>query len=96
MTDICARCLINLDAGTMILARFPVLAPDLSPFVNTTDPWALKEWAINMLEQGATIDVDATADRFRPVATWHGDPVCVVHLWERRDAEMRAEGMRRR
>jgi hypothetical protein len=86
---LCGRCLVNLDARTLIRARFPNGHMEICS--SATDPVALKKWAQGQIRahEAVSFDVDATADRFLPVSTWHGDPVCSWHLWVLADAEMK-------
>ena len=91
--DICNRCLVNVNSTTAIRARF---RDSLESCEVVTDPVALKKWAQTMLcgDVGAVvkIEVNHTTDRFRPVSTWHGDPVCSYHLWVLVDTEARMLG----
>lgn len=50
-----------------------------------TSPRMVRHWALNALERSggdARFSVNDCSLAFVPVSTWHGDPVCVVHLTE--------------
>ena len=96
MTDICNRCLIIPNATTLVRAQIP-RDDGLIDFTHAncaTAPIDLKKWAEDVLAKGGRIMVDATTDRFAALSTWHGDPVCSVHLWDLTTAEMRNQGRR--
>ena len=88
---LCVRCLIVQSAATRIVARWKAAGlahQEHAP--NPTSPWALQAWAGEKIYgDNATIDLDAWTDAFRPIATWHGDPICAPHLYELRQREMR-------
>lgn len=81
---LCGRCLGVLNASSSIQAeqirgddRGRVVSFNHSP----TDAHALRAWAEDKLASGDWhIDIDRQPDMLRPVATWHGDPVCAAHL----------------
>ena len=85
---ICNRCLIQVNAMTSIMARWSGHAEScLTP----NSPYPLAKWAAEMLYgNNATIMVNDRSDMFRQFSTWHGDPVCVWHLWELVDTENKA------
>jgi hypothetical protein len=89
--DLCGRCLIILNATTAVRADIPREGGriDVEHAACATDPVSLKKWAERVLQLGGRITVDATTGRFEPLSTWHGDPVCSVHLWTLAEAEMR-------
>jgi hypothetical protein len=88
---LCGRCLIVQSAGTNIVARWKADGLSHAEHPPTpTNPRALKSWAEEKLYgDNAVIDLDAWMDAFRPVATWHGDPVCTIHLYQLVDQERR-------
>jgi hypothetical protein len=88
---LCSRCLIVQNIATRIVARWKAGELDHQDYPpSPTSPRALKSWAEEKLYgDNATIDLDAWSDAFRPVATWHGDPVCVIHLYQLVDRERR-------
>ena len=98
MTDLCGRCLINPNAVTLIRAKVShadgsidsLVCPDLRPRT-------IRDWAEGILlaDEHVVFELDAWSGALIPVATWNGDPICDMHLWERRDAELRLGGMRR-
>jgi hypothetical protein len=57
----------------------------------TQNPAVLRQWAENILREDgeAVFEMDAWNAVLIPVATWHGDPVCPVHLYDLRSQEMR-------
>lgn len=95
MPDICNRCLIQVNATTSIRAKIPEANGGirLEAFHYPTDPVTLKAWVGDVLAEGGRIEVGDTTDRFRAFSTWHGDPVCVMHLWDLTENERRAAGL---
>ena len=85
MIPLCSRCLVVMDARTFVRAQFP----DRIEECRDRNPIGLRAWAEGVLAEGGRIIVDDTIDRFAPVATWYGDPVCTIHLWECADRERR-------
>lgn len=95
MTDICNRCLVNVNATVTIRAKITAADGGIrTEFCEVaTNPAALKKWVEDLwYGDNARFEVDATADRFKAISTWYGDPVCAWHLWELVDAERRAGG----
>ena len=86
VTELCGRCLVVVDARTVIRARTPTritTAPDL-------DVVSLIKWAESMIYgDNANIEVNGTRNRFQPVSTYRGDLVCAVHLYELVSLELR-------
>ena len=92
--DLCGRCLVIVDARTVIRARHPDGCIEVCE--HSTDPRTLKKWVeARAYGDGCTFQVDNTTDRFLAISTWHGDPVCSWHLWVLAEAEMR-DGYRAR
>jgi hypothetical protein len=46
-----------------------------------TDPVALKAWVVEKILDGYWFEIGDTSERFVPISTWHGDPVCRWHLY---------------
>jgi hypothetical protein len=85
--EICNRCLVIVDARASIRAvqnGFP--NEYFTDFFNTK---SLIQWARAMTIRGADIEMYAQRHTFEAISTWHGDPVCIPHLWELREAEQR-------
>lgn len=89
--DLCGRCLVVLSPAVNIIATWQAAGLDHAEHPQyPTSPKSLLAWAeARIYGDGATISTDAATDTFRPVTTWHGDPVCIPHLFELRQAEMR-------
>lgn len=78
---ICGRCLVIVNTVTVVTARAGGNVVSIAP--NPTSPRALLTWAEEQLYgNNAQLFIDDQADTFRPVTTWHGDPVCPGHLTE--------------
>lgn len=89
--EICGRCLVNVNATITIQAIFPDGHKEFCE--HPTDPVALKKWVEDRwFGDNCRFEVGQTTARFRAVSTWHGDPVCVYHLWELCETERRSEG----
>lgn len=90
LDEICGRCLVNINATVTIRAIFPDGKREFCDCA--TNPVALKKWVEDRRfgDNYCRFEVDATTDRFRPVSTWHGDPVCSWHLWVLVDGEAKA------
>lgn len=84
---ICGRCLILTDSRISVRAKHPNGASDAVQ--DAINPLYLKGWVIShMLESPAyTFEIGATTDRFIPIATMYGDPVCSYDLWQLVDDE---------
>jgi hypothetical protein len=83
----CGRCLSIQDVRSSVVVRWDTGS---EAFPDPTHLPGLRAWVVEQIDQGRHIELNAMARAFRPVATWHGDTVCEVHLWEAADAERRA------
>lgn len=87
----CGRCLVVLNTTSPVRARTP--GGELASFEHPTDVPALKAWVIEKILDGQwSFEIGPLAHCFVPIATWHGDPVCVYHLYVL--AEMERRGIR--
>ena len=89
-TDICGRCLIQVNATSYVAAIWEdnrENAPD------PTNPRRLLKWIEGKLyDHGARFEINGMPGCVVSIATWHGDPVCVYHLWVLVEAESRGIG----
>lgn len=88
--DLCGRCLTIVDTRTAVQAHgrddeLPVDFPLSATLTQRLRAWVEEQ----MWGNGKMISIDAQPNAFRPVSTWHGDPVCEFHLRECRDRELR-------
>jgi hypothetical protein len=86
---LCSRCMVNPNATSYLRAHLPNAGKVLN-CAHTTDPAGVRRWAEAVLNEDgeAVFELDSWTRALRPVTTWQGDPVCVVHLVERRLAEL--------
>lgn len=78
---ICGRCLVVLDARMSVRAKHPNGASDA--IQDITNPLYLKGWVISHLLESPEyrFEIGPTTDRFIPIATMYGDPVCAYDLY---------------
>lgn len=85
--EICNRCIVVRNAASYIRARQDgFIVEDYHDFSNMP---GLIEWARRMVIRGADIEMNAFNHAFKAVTTWHGDPVCQVHIFALVDQEER-------
>jgi hypothetical protein len=83
--DLCGRCLVILSVTSIV--RDETAQEDCPEPTNLR---SLRPWVEERIFGFGNhrISVDGRPDAFRPVTTWHGDPVCWDHLIECRQREM--------
>jgi hypothetical protein len=86
---ICGRCLIVVNATISVRAKHP--SGRLEICETPTEPVALKVWVIGKCldDPGWWFEIGSTGDRFIPIATMYGDPVCSYDLYRLVDSEIR-------
>jgi hypothetical protein len=94
MTDAdepCNRCLVLRDNRERHVATWregTEVRKELSPSL----PQLIVPWFQTMMSESggdATFTYMASTHTLRAVATWNGDPVCAMHLWDLADQELR-------
>jgi hypothetical protein len=81
MTDyeICNRCLVVVNHTSNVVARRP--SGEVIYMSDPCSPRNLKKWVEDeWFGNNSVFETNAWYDTFKAVSTWHGDPVCVVHL----------------
>lgn len=95
--EICNRCLVLVNATVPVRVRY-VGDDGLINFEHcdcTTDPRSLKSWVQKYAQfPRVYFEVGNLTDRFLPVSTWGGDPVCSFHLCELVSREERGQRFR--
>lgn len=80
--QICNRCLVQVDARVSLVALWSNstgVNSDLAP--NVTNTIALKKWIEERLYgDNARFELNQFTGAVKAVSTWHGDPVCMIHL----------------
>lgn len=77
---VCGRCLVVVNVTDEIRAKSRAYA---EVFSQPTNMLALKAWVIvKILERGWWFEIGDTSERFMPLSTYRGDPVCAYHLYE--------------
>jgi hypothetical protein len=87
LVPLCGYCLVQQDARVNVVAEFPDGSSELC--ASATNPARLRVWVEEAWAKGAKFAIADMPSAFRPVGTWHGDPVCVAHLWECVDRDRR-------
>lgn len=88
--DGCNRCLIHLNVRTVIRVRYSDAKGQHFLLAESTDPQYLILWYNGYAQKnGVEFEIDANRGNFIPITTWYGDPICIVHLWEVREQEIR-------
>ena len=84
--DLCNRCLVQLNASIVPVAiKDDIRRPFEGGYIKD-----LADWAREQLSSGLHIQVGQSDRCFDPVSTWHGDPVCEVHLFWLIDRDLRS------
>jgi hypothetical protein len=85
--EICGRCLVLPNVSSSVIARW---GDNQAYPPNPQNPRAMKIWCEEMLYGNrARFEINAMSDCVEAISTWHGDPVCSVHLWTLVSEEMR-------
>lgn len=88
---VCGRCLVVLNDVSAVRAKRDTGDGALETFPHPTDMLALKAWVIEkILDDHWIFEIDRTNQRFVPISTWGGDPVCIYHLTVLADMERRS------
>lgn len=91
----CSRCLADLfiSSAHYVNARNRS-SGEIVSLRYTADLQEIEDWAESHLADEWTVSLDNASGALHKVTTWHGDPVCRVHLYELRRQELDPQTVR--
>lgn len=89
--ELCARCLVQVSPAALMVAEWHDADGLLfkEACQTPTRPQGIVKWVGSVIRKDpdAIFSIDQNNHMLVPFATWHGDPICVVHLVEVRCRE---------